>query len=145
MKKLFLAIVSFTLALTLACGAMADAVITGNGYAAYLGESNYLYLRDPSGVSRILRAPIKDLVSMNDTELFCLAQSGQLYGIMLDASGTRIVAAAPTEADLAAITTVQPYTLEEGVLSVLRADGTSEVLSEHALVACTNGITLFYI
>ena len=66
---------------------------------------------------------------MNDTELFCLAQSGQLYGIMLDASGTRIVAAAPTEADLAAITTVQPYTLEEGVLSALRADGTSEVLS----------------
>ena len=120
MKKLFLAIVSFTLALTMACGAMADAVVSGNGYAAYLGESNYLYLRDPSGVSRILRAPIKDLVSMNDTELFCLAQSGQLYGIMLDASGTRIVSASPTEADLAAVAPVQPYTLEEGVLTVLR-------------------------
>ncbi|MGN0745660.1 MAG: peptidoglycan-binding protein [Aristaeellaceae bacterium] len=145
MKKLFLAIVSLTLALTLCCGALADAVISGNGYAAYLGESNYLYLRDPSGVSRILRAPIKDLVSMNDTELFCLAQSGQLYGIMLDASGTRIVAAAPTEADLAAVATAQPYTLEETVLSVLREDGVSEVLSSSALAACSNGATLFYI
>ena len=145
MKKLILALLCVTLTLGLASAAMADAVITRNGYTAYLGQENHLFLLDPAGVSHVLPTPIADLTGMNDTELFCRDMNGQLYGIMLDSSGSRIVAAQPTEADLASVSTPPVFSLEGTTLSLLKADGTLETVSTTALAACSNGSTLFYI
>lgn len=145
MKKLILALLCVALTLGLASAAMADAVITRNGYTAYLGQENHLFLLDPAGVSHVLPTPIADLTGMNDTELFCRDMNGQLYGIMLDSSGSRIVAAQPTEADLTSVSVPAVFLLEGTTLSLLKADGTLETVSTTALAACSNGSTLFYI
>lgn len=109
MRKILVSLLCASLLLGLAAAALADPVLNSDGYTAYLGESNYLYLRDPEGVTRVLRYPIKDLVSIKDGELFCLTEAGQLYGIPVDASsGSRIVSAAPTEDDLAAVQVAAP-------------------------------------
>ena len=145
MRKTLTVLLCAVLLCSLLGAASADAVITRNGYAAYLGESNYLYLRDTQGVTKVLRHPIRSIVSMNDTEMFCVTEAGQLYGIMLDASGTRIVSAAPAPEELSAVTDTPLFSLAEGVLTVPLADGSAKQLSVAALLACDNGSDLYYI
>lgn len=145
MRKFLVTLICTALLLTLCATAMAAPVLSSNGYTAYLGESNYLYLRDPAGVTRVLRRPIKDLVAMNDTELFCLTEAGQLYGIMLDASDTRIVSATPTEDDLNGVKTAPLFTLENGVLTLTRENSDPVELSQTAIAAAVNDTTLYYV
>ena len=66
MKKLLILIMCMMLCMS---SALAAPIITAEGYTAYLGSSDYLYLKDAAGVTKVLQSPIADLVSMNATEL----------------------------------------------------------------------------
>lgn len=144
MKKAMLAALCVALLMVCAVSASAAPYITNGEYAAYIGESNHLYLLDPAGGAKVLRAAIVDLVGMNDTEMYCLTAEGRLYGIRLDGSSTRIVSAAPTDADLAAVTTVPDWKLVSAVLTVEKAGQVHQIESA-AVMACDNGVDLYFI
>lgn len=100
------------LALTLALPALADPVLTSaTGYTAYLGENNYLYLKDPENVTKVLQTPIADLNAITDTALYCTTADGRLFEVQLDGSSSKVatqetldaLTADPAENPLAAL------------------------------------------
>lgn len=81
------------LALMLALPAMADPVLTSaTGYTAYLGENNYLYLKDPQNVTKVLQTPISNLNAITDTALYCTTADSRLFEVQLDGSSSRVAA-----------------------------------------------------
>ena len=103
MKKAMLAALIAALLMTLAIGASAAPYVTNGSYESYLGESNHLYLLDPAGGAKVLRATIVDLVGMDDQQLYCLTAEGRLYAIKLDGSSTAIVSLLESASDLVAV------------------------------------------
>lgn len=100
------------LALMLAVPALADPVLTSTtGYTAYLGENNYLYLKDPENVTKVLQTPIADLNAITDTVLYCTTADGRLFEVQLDGSSSKLatqdaldaLTADPAENPLAAL------------------------------------------
>ena len=116
MKKFLAGLVSLLMLST----AFAEPTITHLGYTAYLGSSNELYLQDPTGTVRVLRYPIADILSITDTVVYCRAQDGKLLSIALDGSQSLIIAEAPTDEQVNALTAKSSYTLTDGVLTVIR-------------------------
>ena len=112
MKKFLAGLVSLLMLST----AFAEPTITHLGYTAYLGSSNELYLQDPTGTVRVLRYPIADILSITDTVVYCRAQDGKLLSIALDGSQSLIIAEAPTDEQMDALTAKSNYTLTDGVL-----------------------------
>ena len=112
MKKFLAGLVSLLMLST----AFAEPTITHLGYTAYLGSSNELYLQDPTGTVRVLRYPIADILSITDTVVYCRAQDGKLLSIALDGSQSLIIAEAPTDEQVNALTAKSNYTLTDGVL-----------------------------
>ena len=112
MKKFLAGLVSLLMLST----AFAEPTITHLGYTAYLGSSNELYLQDPTGTVRVLRYPIADILSITDTVVYCRAQDGKLLSIALDGSQSLIIAEAPTDEQVYALTAKSSYTLTDGVL-----------------------------
>lgn len=112
MKKFLAGLVSLLMLST----AFAEPTITHLGYTAYLGSSNELYLQDPTGTVRVLRYPIADILSITDTVVYCRAQDGKLLSIALDGSQSLIIAEAPTDEQMNALTAKSNYTLTDGVL-----------------------------
>lgn len=112
MKKFLAGLVSLLMLST----AFAEPTITHLGYTAYLGSSNELYLQDPTGTVRVLRYPIADILSITDTVVYCRAQDGKLLSIALDGSQSLIIAEAPTDEQVGALTAKSNYTLTDGVL-----------------------------
>ena len=112
MKKFLAGLVSLLMLST----AFAEPTITHLGYTAYLGSSNELYLQDPTGTVRVLRYPIADILSITDTVVYCRAQDGKLLSIALDGSQSLIIAEAPTDEQMNALTAKSSYTLTDGVL-----------------------------
>ena len=112
MKKFLAGLVSLLMLST----AFAEPTITHLGYTAYLGSSNELYLQDPTGTVRVLRYPIADILSITDTVVYCRAQDGKLLSIALDGSQSLIIAEAPTDEQVDALTAKSNYTLTDGVL-----------------------------
>ena len=112
MKKFLAGLVSLLMLST----AFAEPTITHLGYTAYLGSSNELYLQDPTGTVRVLRYPIADILSITDTVVYCRAQDGKLLSIALDGSQSLIIAEAPTDEQVNALTAKSSYTLTDGVL-----------------------------
>ena len=112
MKKFLAGLVSLLMLST----AFAEPTITHLGYTAYLGSSNELYLQDPTGTVRVLRHPIADILSITDTVVYCRAQDGKLLSIALDGSQSLIIAEAPTDEQVDALTAKSNYTLTDGVL-----------------------------
>lgn len=87
------------LAIMLALPAMADPVLTSaTGYTAYLGENNYLYLKDPQNVTKVLQTPISDLNAITDTALYCTTADGRLFEVQLDGSSSKITTQAAVDA-----------------------------------------------
>ena len=107
MKKFLAGLVSLLMLST----AFAEPTITHLGYTAYLGSSNELYLQDPTGTVRVLRYPIADILSITDTVVYCRAQDGKLLSIALDGSQSLIIAEAPTDEQVNALTAKSSYTL----------------------------------
>lgn len=145
MKKAMLAALVAALLMTFAIGASAAPYVTNGSYASYLGEDNHLFLLDPAGGAKVLRATIVDLVGMNDQELYCLTAENRLYAIALDGSRTSVVSATPTAEDLARVADEPVYTLENGLFSLLQADGTPKPLAMNVLAASGNGMDVYFI
>lgn len=143
MKRL-LPILVLLVAVAFATSAMAASLVLGQGYTAYIGESNYLFLEDPNGSAKVLRAAISNLISMDETTLYCLTAEGRLYGIKLDGSGTEIVAANPTAADMEKYAQKLPYILEGQTLSVVPTTGSPIEVAQNVTAATANATNLFY-
>lgn len=145
MRKLFFSAVLLVTLLLMAAGAVAEPVITHNGYTAYLGEDNYLFLEDPNRATMVLRLPISEIVAFSDTHVYCIAQDGRLLGIRIDGTQSLILSTRPTQEDIDRVKTTPVYELNGNVLSVTNANGTKRTISAIAVAACTNDDTLFYI
>lgn len=141
MKKLFLLL---TLMLTLALPALAEPMVTAEGYTAWLGESSHMYLEDPMGATKVLRHPIADIVSIANGNVYAVAQDGRLFAIRLDGTQTIVLSSAPTEADIAAVTRQADFTLHEGALYV-RRNGVDQLLATSVTAAAANDDRIFFL
>ncbi len=131
--------------LAIALGASAERYITNGSYVAYIGESDYTYLEDPTGVTKVLQTATKELLSMTDTHLYCLTMDGRLYDIDLAASTTSVVSSAPTQEAIDSVTAKKPYTLENGTLSVSGTDGLPVVVATGVTLAGANTTNLYFL
>lgn len=142
-------IIGFACAIALLCVALtasAEPAITRNGYTAYLGANNYLYLQDPTGKAQFLEKPIADVVELTDTLLYCVSQEGQLISISLDGTASHYLTnSQPTQEQLDAIMAAPLYKLEGTTLTLAGSDPVATALSTTAVAACTNGETLYWI
>ena len=111
-------------------GANAERYVTYGSYTAYIGENDYTYLEDPTGVTKVLLTATKELLSMTDTHLYCLTMDGRLYDIDLAASTTSVISSAPTQEAIDTVTAKKPYTLENGTLSVTGSTGSPVVWAD---------------
>lgn len=142
MKKLLIMLAALLL---MALPALAEPMVTADGYTAWLGESSHMYLQDPLGVIKVLRHPIADIVSIANGNVYAVAQDGRLFAIRLDGTQTLILADAPTEAEVAAVATPPAWELTEGALYLLREDGTKLLAATSVTAAAANEDRLFFI
>ncbi|MBQ8536166.1 MAG: peptidoglycan-binding protein, partial [Clostridia bacterium] len=145
MKKLRLALVC-TLVLALSLGsvmsALADVMLTNGQQTAYIGADDYLYLVDANGGTKVMRTAVTDIVAMNETMLYCLA-NGALYQVKLDGSASSIVSSQPTEELLNSIR-VKNFTLTEGVLTHTQ-NGQQITVASNVLYAAQGVDALYYL
>ena len=142
MKKLMLMLLCL---LALVLPALAEPMVSGGGYTAYLGQNNHMYLQDPLGTTKVLRYPIADLISVRDGNVYAIAQDGRLFAVRLDGSQTLVLSDRPTEADVLPLQAQPVYELTEGALYALRADGTKLLLATSVTAAAANEDRLFFI
>ena len=91
MKRKFLMTLALSLSLTaFAMGANAERYLSSGSYSAYIGENDYTYVVFPSGVTKMLEQPSRDLLSMTDTQVILLTQDNKLYAINLNESNTTV-------------------------------------------------------
>lgn len=128
-----------------AIGASAERYVTNGSYTAYIGDSDYTYLEDPTGVTKVLQTATKELLSMTDTHLYCLTMDGRLYDIDLAASSTSVISSAPTQEAIDAVTAKKPYTLENGSLSVTGGDGLPVVVATGVTLAGANTTNIYFL
>jgi len=133
-----------TLALLLGCGmsALADVMLTNGSQTAYIGADDYLYLVDDKGGTKVMRTAVADIVTMNQSQLYCLA-NGALYQVKLDGSSSSIVSTQPTQEMLDSIS-VKDYTLSDGELSLVR-NGRSVNVASKVLFAARGLNDLYYL
>lgn len=146
MKRMLIGLVCVMALMCLALTASAEPAITRNGYTAYLGANNHLYLVDPTGNAQVLEKPIADVVELTDKLLYCISDQGQLISISLDGTqSSYLTNTQPTQEQLQAIMTAPLYTLEGTTLTIPGSSNLGTALSTTAIVACTNGDTLYWI
>lgn len=139
----FLALAGAVCALTL--GAHAERYVSNGSYVAYIGESDYTYLVDPTGVTKALTLPTRDLLSMSDTHVYCLMMDNKLYAIDMAKSSTSIMSNAATAEEIASVTAVPVYTLKDGSLTVTGADGKPVVVATGVTLAGANQTNLYFL
>ena len=61
--------------LAFAVGANAERYVTNGSYTAYIGENDYTYLEDPTGVTKVLQTATKEL-ALHDRYAFVLSDHG---------------------------------------------------------------------
>lgn len=127
-------------AMLLAFGAAAaDPMLTDGKTQAWIGENSYLYLTTESGATRRLSVPVRDLLGMSETELYCLMDGNSVYAIKRDGSGSSLLYRSATAEQINALKDAR-ITLQEGDLKA----GES-LLSSIALDAVTDGGYVYYI
>ena len=107
MKRKSLVLLMLAIGLmTLATGASAERYLSNGSYAAYIGDNDYTYVVFPTGVTKMLETPCKDLLSMTDTQVYALTQQNQLYAISLNEANTSVsvVSANATQDAIDAVT-----------------------------------------
>lgn len=145
MKRMLIGLACVAALLCVALTASAEPAITRNGYTAYLGENNHLYLQDPTGKTQVLEKPIADVVELSDTLLYCISQEGQLISISLDGTqSSYLTNTMPTQEQLDEIMSAPLFTLDGTTLTVANGSTVDTALSTTAIAACTNGETLFW-
>lgn len=138
MKRLTIVIIAI-FALTLCAGACADPARTDGAVTAWIGEENALFLKCTDQVTRKLSVPMKDILSMTETEVIGLTQTGQIVAVKKDGSGYSILTADATEEAIASQTDAT-IVLEDGRLSVGEV-----VYSERAVAAVSDGLVLYWV
>ena len=138
MKRLTILVIA-VFALTLCAGACADPARTDGTVTAWIGEENALFLKCTDQVTRKLSVPMKDILSMTETEVIGQTQAGQIVAVKKDGSGYSILTADATEEAIASQTD-STIVLEDGRLSVGEV-----VYSERAAAAVSDGLVLYWV
>ena len=138
MKRLTIVIIAI-FALTLCAGACADPARTDGTVTAWIGEENALFLKCTDQVTRKLSVPMKDILSMTETEVIGLTQTGQIVAVKKDGSGYSILTADATKEAIASQTDAT-IVLEDGRLSVGEV-----VYAERAVAAVSDGLVLYWV
>ena len=142
MKKLIL-ILALLLALTLP--ALAEPMVSADGYTAWLGENSHMYLLDPMGATKVLRYPMADIYGIANGNVYAMAQDGRYFAIRVDGSQTIELSQQPSEETLAAGTLLTPFALVDGALYARRTDGTQTLLATSVTAAAANSDRIFFI
>ena len=124
--------------------AAASPLLTRENGTAWLGENNYLFVKDGAGVVKQLPSPIADIIGMDDTNLYCMTAGKRLYAVRLDGSSSSAVGTNPTEEQLAKYLAQPSYTLEEGTLALVQPDGSRSQIASNVLAAAENDAQVFY-
>lgn len=137
MKRLIFLLTVFML---LVCGAAgADPAKTDGTVTAWIGEDNNYYMILADGQPRRLTAPMKDILSIDDTDVTALTQDGQLITVKKDGSSFSQLSLNATEEEIDARRD-RTFELTEGKLTVGET-----VFSERAAVAATDGLVLYWV
>jgi len=140
MKKRSLSLVCLILALLMTLSAGAEPLISNSqGYTAYLGESNYLYLTDPEGLTKVLQSPIASLDGITDEYLYCTTADSRRFEVKLDGSSSRVVT------DDSPLWPADSFTLEEGVLVLRNAEGIDLPGIPGVEAACAAPDAIYYV
>lgn len=125
-----------------ACAATAEPMRVVGSSTAYLGDSNYLYLLNSQGIVKRLNVPMADVLGADEEYVYCVSQSGEIYAVLLDATGCKVLSAEETPA-----TGDGRYSLVAQRLSLpASAEGGEETLvSEKAELACASQDVLYYV
>ena len=138
MKRL---IFVFTALILLIAGAAAcaDPARTDGTVTAWIGEDNIFFMISSDGQPRRLTTPMKEILSINETDVIALTRDNQLISVKKDGSSFSQISlnASEEEADAQRDKT---FVLEEGKLTVGEA-----VYSERAVAAVTDGLVLYWI
>ena len=144
MKRLLCAVLALAM-LGVMFAASADPMLTHRGNIAWLGERNYLYLRDARGTVKQLPSAIANLVGMDDESIYCTTASGRLYAVRLDGSASSIVSTDPSEAELFSYRIAPPYDLTDGVLALLDENGGRELITDNVVMAAAGENAVYYV
>lgn len=138
MKRLIFAV--SVILLLLACfTACADPAMTDGTVTAWIGENNYFFLTTTEGQPKQLSAPMKEILSINDSDVIALTHENQIIAVKKDGSSFSYLSMNATEEEIAAYQEAV-FALDEGKLSV---DET--VYSERAAAAVSDGLVLYWI
>jgi len=139
MKRAMITMLMALLVLVLAASAaLAAPVLTDGQATAWIGENNYLYLQSPNGSIRLMQAAMDDMLSMSDTDLYCLTQDGRVFSVRKDGLSSAVLYSNPTDQELASLRETA-YDLREGTLTLA-----GRTISTQAICAASNGEYLFY-
>ena len=142
MKKLILIL---ALMLALALPALAEPMVSADGYTAWLGENSHMYLLDPMGMQKVLRYPMADIYGIANGNVYAMAQDGRYFAIRVDGTQTIELSQQPSEETLPAGTLLKPFALVDGTLYARRADGTQTLLATSVTAAAANTDRIFFI
>lgn len=117
----------------------AEPARTDGTVTAWIGENNEMFMKCSDGVTRKLSAPMKDILSISETDVVGLTQANQVLSVKRDGSGYSILSANATEEEIAGQTD-RTFQLEAGKLTV-----GDTVISEKAAAAATDGILLYWV
>ena len=117
----------------------AEPARTDGTVTAWIGENNEMFMKCSDGVTRKLSAPMKDILSISETDVVGLTQANQVLSVKRDGSGYSILSANATEEEIAGQTD-RTFQLEAGKLTV-----GDTVVSEKAAAAATDGILLYWV
>ena len=138
MKRLIILLAIIT-ALLCFTGAGADPARTDGTVTAWIGEENAFFLKCSDGVTRKLSVPMKDILSMTETDVIGLTQNGRIVSVRKDGAGYSVLSENATETEIEEKTD-RSFVLLEGRLSVGET-----VYSERAAAAATDGLVLYWV
>ena len=90
---------------------------------------------------KYMRSAMADLPVITDDTIYCLTESGSLWSVRLDGTGSAIVSQSATEQDIAAVQPQAKWTLEDGSLTIA---ATGSIIADVS-AACALGNTLYYV
>lgn len=130
-----------TLLLLLPLYALGDPAMMKNGYTAWIGENDWLYLRDPAGGLKYMPSAMADLPAMDEENIYCLTASGALWSVRLDGTSSLILNQRADEAAIDAVIPEGRWRYEEGTIYIPALS----TRIEHGVLACEWGNTLYYV
>ena len=120
--------------------ASADPARTDGTVTAWIGENNEMFLQCSDGITRKLSVPMREILSITDTDAIGLTQDNRIVSVKKDGTGYSVLSTNTTDTEIAAWTDTTFVLDEQGKLT---AGGT--VYSERAAAAATDGLVLYWV